>query len=140
PSAWARFLIFDIARLRFRNMERLMSDGHRREIAATPIAFPPDPWAVKIPSYQRMVYLQSLYDVSLSFEHSPLIGCTSFGLTGEDAEAGHTLLARNFDFEAGSIFDEHKAVFLVRETGRIPYASVAWPGLVGAVTGMNDAG
>jgi hypothetical protein len=29
---------------------------------------------------------------------------------------------------------------LVRETGKIPYASIAWPGLVGVVTGMNDAG
>src|SRR4030095_3279766 len=104
PSAWARFLIFDIARLRFRNMERLMSDGHRREIAATPIAFPPDPWAVKIPSYQRMVYLHSLYDVSLSFEHSPLIGCTSFALTGPAAASGHTLLARTLDLEARRLF------------------------------------
>jgi hypothetical protein len=140
PSAWARFLIFDIARLRFRNMERLMSDGHRREIAATAIAFTPDPWAVKIPSYQRMVYLHSLYDVSLSFEHSPLIGCTSFALTGDASQDGHTLLARNFDFEAGRIFDERKAVFLMHEDGKKAYASVSWPGLVGALTGMNEAG
>ena len=56
------------------------------------------------------------------------------------AEGGHAVLARNFDFEAGPIFDEHKAVFLMREEGRIPYASVAWPGLMGAVTGMNAEG
>jgi hypothetical protein len=86
------------------------------------------------------VYLHSLYDVSLSFEHSPLIGCTSFALTGDAAEAGHTILARNFDFEAGRIFDERKAVFLMHETGKLAYASVSWPGLVGAVTGMNEAG
>jgi hypothetical protein len=140
PSAWARFLIFDIARLRFRNMERLMSDGRRREIAAAALAFTPDPWAGKIPSYQRMVYLHSLYDVSLSFEHSPLIGCTSFALTGDAAAGGHTLLARTFDFEAGRIFDERKAVFLMHENGKMAYASVSWPGLIGAVTGMNEAG
>jgi hypothetical protein len=140
PQAWARFLIFDIARLRFRNTDRLMSDGRRREIAAAAVAFRPDPWAVKIPSYQRMVYLHSLYDVSLSFEHSPLIGCTSFALTGDASEAGHTILARTFDFEAGRIFDERKAVFLMHESGKLAYASVSWPGLVGAVTGMNEAG
>ena len=38
--------------------------------------------------------------------------------------AGTCSSARNFDFEAGPIFDEKKAVFLVREEGRIPYASV----------------
>jgi len=140
PSAWARTVIFDLARIRFRHVDRLMSEERRREIAAAASTFAPDPWRARIPSYQRMVYLHSLYDVSLSFEHSPLLGCTSFALTGGAARDGRTLLARAFDFEAGRLFDEHKAVFLVRENGKIPYASVAWPGLVGVVTGMNDAG
>jgi len=140
PSAWARLVVFDIARLRFRNIDLLMSDAHRREIAATADAMQPDPWSSRIPSYQRMVYLHSLYDVSLSFEHSPLIGCTSFALNGARTNGGHTLLARNFDFEAGDIFDEHKAVFVVHEVGRLGYASVAWPGLIGVVTGVNEAG
>jgi hypothetical protein len=140
PSAWARTLIFDLARIRFRHIDQLMSEPRRREIAAAASTFVPDPWRARIPSYQRMVYLHSLYDVSLSFEHSPLLGCTSFALNGSAVEKGHTFLARAFDFEAGRLFDEHKAVFLVRESGKIPYASVAWPGLVGVVTGMNDAG
>ncbi len=140
PSPLTRFLLFDIARIRFRNIDQRMSDRYRREIAVASSALAPDPWEERIPSYQRMVYLHSLYDVSLSFEHSPLIGCSSFALSGDAAERGHTMLARTFDFEAGKVFDEHKAVFLVHENGRIPYASVAWPGLVGAVTGMNAAG
>jgi hypothetical protein len=140
PSSLARMLLFDVARIRFRRIDQLMSEPHRREIAAAASTFVPDPWTARIPSYQRMVYLHSLYDVSLSFEHSPLLGCTSFTLTGGAAENGHTFLARAFDFEAGRLFDEHKAVFLVREKGKLPYASVAWPGLVGVVTGMNDAG
>ncbi len=140
PSALTRLLLFDIARIRFRNIDQSMSDRYRREIATAASVFAPDPWEMRIPSYQRMVYLHSLYDVSLSFEHSPLIGCSSFTLSGESAEEGHMILARTFDFEAGSIFDEHKAVFLVRENGRLPFASVAWPGLVGAVTGMNASG
>src|SRR5439155_26674308 len=57
PSAWARLLIFDIARVRFRNIERLISDGRRREIAAAALAFAPDPWAVRITSYTRIAYL-----------------------------------------------------------------------------------
>jgi hypothetical protein len=50
------------------------------------------------------------------------------------------LLARAFDMEAGAIFDREKAVFLVSVNGAIPFASVAWPGLVGVVSGMNDEG
>ncbi|MEO7331439.1 MAG: C45 family peptidase [Minicystis sp.] len=140
PIPPLRWLIMDISRVQFRSVDQGMPDARRREIAAQAQAFSPDPFDSVLPTYQRFVFLQSLYDISLSFEHSPLLGCTSFALTGEAAAGGHTLLARNFDFEAGPIFDEKKAVFLVLEEGKIPYASVSWPGLIGAVSGMNAEG
>ncbi|WP_437672948.1 C45 family autoproteolytic acyltransferase/hydolase [Sorangium sp. So ce131] len=140
PVAPLRWLLMDLSRLQFRGVDQGMADGVRREIAAQARAFAPDPFDGVLPTYHRFVFLQSLYDIALSFEHSPLIGCTSFALTGGASAGGHALLARNFDFEAGPVFDEGKAVFLVHEAGKIPYASVAWPGLVGAVTGMNAEG
>jgi isopenicillin-N N-acyltransferase like protein len=140
PIPPARWLLMDISRLQFRGVDQRMPEDRRREIAAQAQAFSPDPYDSVLPTYQRLVFLQSLYDIALSFEHSPLLGCTSFALTGDAAEDGHVILARNFDFEAGPIFDEKKAVFLIREEGKIPYASVAWPGLVGTVTGMNAEG
>jgi hypothetical protein len=86
------------------------------------------------------VYLNALYDMALSFEHSPLIGCTTFTFGGSALEGGGGVLARAFDFEVDEVFDDHKAVFLVQEAGQIPFASVAWPGLVGVVSGMNAEG
>ncbi len=140
PFPPARWLMIDLARLQFRRVDRGMPDGLRRELAAEAAAFAPDPYAGFLPTYHRFAFLHSLYDISLSFERSPLIGCTSFALTDGAAAGGHVVLARNFDFEAGPVFDEKKAVFLMREEGRIPYASVSWPGLPGAVTGMNAEG
>lgn len=140
PIPPLRWLIMDISRVEFRRVDQGMSDVRRREIAAEALGFSPDPYNGVLPSYHRFVFLHSLYDIALSFEHSPLIGCTSFALGDGAFEKGHVVLARNFDFEAGSIFDSGKAVFLVREEGAIPYASVAWPGLVGALTGMNAEG
>jgi hypothetical protein len=140
PTAPLRWLVMDLARLRFRSVDQGMTDERRREIAAQAAAFSPDPFDAVLPTYHRFVFLQSLYDIALSFERSPLVGCTSFALAGTAAEGGHVVLARSFDFEAGTTFDAGKAVFLVREEGRIPYASVAWPGLVGAVSGMNAEG
>jgi hypothetical protein len=140
PFPPARWLIADISRVQFRQVDQGMPEERRHEIAAQAAAFTPDPFAGFLPTYHRFVFLQSLYDIALSFERSPLLGCTSFALTDGASASGHAILARNFDFEAGPIFDEKKAVFLVREEGRIPYASVSWPGLVGAVTGMNAEG
>ncbi len=86
------------------------------------------------------MYLNALYDMALSFEHSPLIGCTTFTFGADALEGGGGILARAFDFEVDEVFDRHKAVFLVQEAGQIPFASVAWPGLVGVVSGMNAEG
>jgi hypothetical protein len=140
PLAPVRTLIMDVSRWSYRHADANLAEPMRREVAAEALGFAPDPFAGVLPTYHRFVFLQSLYDIALSFEHSPLVGCTSFVLGDGAAEGGHTLLARNFDFEAGPIFDEQKTVFLVHEEGRIPYASVAWPGFVGAVTGMNAEG
>ncbi len=140
PIAPLRWLIFDVARVLHAGADRSMGSERLREIASQADAFQPDPFADRFPTYQRFVYLNSLYDIALGFEHSPMLGCSSFVARGEAAAGGHTLLARNFDFEAGSSYDEHKVVFLVEETGKIPFASVAWPGLVGVLSGMNRDG
>lgn len=137
PVRAARSLLLDLAQLRYRSVDREMSPERLREIAAGSLGFQPDPYAELFPTFQRFVYLNALYDISLSFEGSPLIGCTTFTFDHEATSDGSGLLARAFDFEVDEIFDRRKAVFFVRETGKIPFASVAWPGLVGVVSGMN---
>ncbi|MEP7050412.1 MAG: C45 family peptidase [Pseudomonadota bacterium] len=135
-----RNVLLDLAELRYAHVDRGMSLARRMEIAAGARGFAPDPYEHVFPTYQRFVYLNALYDMALSFEHSPLIGCTTFTFGADALEGGGGILARAFDFEVDEVFDEHKAVFLVQEAGQIPFASVAWPGLVGVVSGMNAAG
>jgi hypothetical protein len=140
PFGPARALMFDAGRYRYRHVDEGFPEARRREVAAEAQAFAPDPFASHMPTYPRMVFLHALYDIALSFEHSPLLGCTAFGLGPDATSDGHALFARAFDFEAADVFDRDKAVFIVREDGKIPFASVAWPGLVGVVTGMNAEG
>jgi isopenicillin-N N-acyltransferase like protein len=140
PMQAARSFLLDLAQLRYRHVDQQMGRERLREIAASARGFQPDPYAYVFPTFQRFVYLNALYDISLSFEGSPLIGCTTFTFDGMATPDGSGVLARAFDFEVDDIFDRRKAVFLVRETGKIPFASVAWPGLVGVVSGMNLEG
>jgi len=140
PVRAARSFLLDLAQLRYRHVDQQMSPERVREIAAGAEGFQPDPYADLFPTFQRFVYLNALYDISLSFEGSPLLGCTTFTFDGEATPDGSGILARAFDFEVDDIFDRRKAVFFVRETGKIPFASVAWPGLVGVVSGMNLEG
>jgi hypothetical protein len=132
-----RLGIEDWGRVRYRHVDAGVDQARRRELAAQALAFEPDPFAGRMPTYQRMLFLHALYDIALPLEHSPLIGCTSFFFEGE---GGHAIVGRAFDFEADEVFDRGKVVYLVREEGAIPFASVAWPGFVGVVTGMNAQG
>ena len=84
-SPLLRTLLFDLAQFRFRNVHEAMSPERLLEIAASARALEPDPYKDVFPSYQRGVYLNALYDISLSFEHSPLVGCTSLVLSGHAA-------------------------------------------------------
>jgi hypothetical protein len=140
PFRPARDLMIDVSRLRYRHIDLGFPEERRREVAAEARAFDPDPFADNLPTYQRMVFLHSLYDIALSFEHSPLIGCSTFGLGPGATKDGHTLFARAFDFEAGDVFDRDKAVYFVKGENVIPFASVAWPGLIGVMSGMNLEG
>jgi isopenicillin-N N-acyltransferase like protein len=140
PWSPVRALVVDVARLRFRSLDRSLSPSYRREVAAQALAFHPDPFDGLMDTYQRFVFLHSLYDIMLSFERSPLIGCTSF-VVGSVEEGEPILVGRNFDFEGPAVLDAHKAVYLVfEEGGAIPYASVSWPGFIGATSGMNREG
>ncbi len=139
PWAAARLIILDASRLTFRSLDEAMLPERRAEIAGEAAAFAPDPFEDMMPTYQRFVFLHSLYDIMLSFEHSPLVGCTSFVL-GPEIAGGHTILGRNFDFEGPPILDDRKAVFLIEGDGPVPYATVSWPGFIGAATGMNAEG
>jgi isopenicillin-N N-acyltransferase-like protein len=164
PFAPARWAIMDLGRWQFRKVEQGIPDAYRDEVAGIALGFQPDPFTSILPSYHRFVFLYAVYDIALSFEKSPLIGCTTFTIPPvpdsphllqkqitpkmvaeragdwEAATRGDAFLARAFDFEAGEPFDRDKVVFLVREPGRIPFASVGWPGFVGVVSGMNREG
>jgi isopenicillin-N N-acyltransferase like protein len=135
-SRAARLLLLDIGQFAYRHVADSFDGARRRELAASAIAFRPDPFRNRFDTFQRFVYLTALYDISLAYEHSPLLGCTTFTFSG----GASPLLARAFDFDVDDIFDEKKAVFLVLESGKIPFASVSWPGLVGVVSGMNREG
>ena len=140
PNGMARTLLYDIGRFRYRNVEQGIPEPRRREIAAQAQAFQPDPFADHMPTYTRMIFLHALYDIAIGFEHSPLLGCTGFGLGPKSTADGHALFARAFDFEAAEVFDREKTVTVFREKGKISFLNVAWPGLSGVLTGMNAEG
>ena len=81
----------------------------------------------------------------------PGFACSSFVLTGARSATGSPIHGRNLDYMIGDGFIDPEglvpielrrnlATFVVRPTRGWAFASVAWPGFVGAVTTLNAAG
>lgn len=143
PSAALRAMLTAVVRARYREVDRGFPPARRAEIYGESVAYG-DRGPAFLTPYHRLVYLHALYDIALAFERSPLLGCTAFVASGEATRAGttpgHTIVGRNFDLDVDPWFDLDKTVQIVEPTGRIPFASIAWPGMTGVVTGMNAAG
>jgi tetratricopeptide (TPR) repeat protein len=139
PSRALRAVVSAIVRARYRHLDRAFPEDRRAEIYGQSGGYA-DPYTFVFPTYQRLVYLHSLYDIALAFEHSPLLACTAFVAAGPATVGGHTIVGRNFDFDVDPWFDDDKIVEIIAPRGRIPFVSVAWPGMTGVVTGMNAEG
>jgi hypothetical protein len=143
PSSALRGVLTAIVRARYRDVDRGFPPERRAELFGEAIGYG-DQGPSFLTPYHRLVFLHALYDIALAFERSPLLGCTAFAAGGDATRAGstpgHTIVGRNFDLDVDPWFDADKMVEIYEPAGRIPFASIAWPGMTGVVTGMNAAG
>jgi predicted choloylglycine hydrolase len=147
PNFFARHVILGLVSWNNRNLDSYflpeelveiaaITEGHRRYH---------DPYAAVSPSFTRGLQYHALHDISQylidnPLVHPPQIGCTAVAVKGNRTTDGHVLVGRLFDFEGGTCFDRDKVIYTVKPDGGIPFVSVAWGGMAGAVTGMNEAG
>ncbi|HEY2389266.1 MAG TPA: C45 family peptidase [Candidatus Binatia bacterium] len=143
PSSALRGVLTAIVRARYRDVDRGFPPERRAEIFGEAVGYG-DQGPSFLTPYHRLIFLHALYDIALAFERSPLLGCTAFAAGGSATRAGstpgHTIVGRNFDLDVDPWFDADKAVQIYEPVGRIPFVSIAWPGMTGVVTGMNAAG
>jgi hypothetical protein len=68
------------------------------------------------------------------------LGCSTLYVAPERSAAGGPLLGRNFDFTTFGVLHQYSLVIVYRPDGKHAFAAVGFPGLVGCVSAMNDAG
>ena len=114
----------------------------KRELYAEAQAHP-DEHGYLMPLYPRLLAYHALDDISQNLVDNPLIdrhavGCTGVVATPAWSGDGHLWLGRNFDFECGPAFNHQKSITFVKPRHGYAFATVAWPGLAGCVSGMNE--
>lgn len=92
------------------------------------------------PPYLRSLYLHGAHDIGHALQDLALVGCSSFAAWGDKSADGSLILGRNFDFYAGDDFAKDKVIAFIKPNKGIPFMMVTWPGMIGAVSGMNNEG
>lgn len=122
-----------------RNLPDYVTDEYKLEIFGLAHNRDADPFPQFGSRYHRILNYHAAHDISHWIWGTPAIGCTSFAAVGGRTADGHLLSGRNFDWESGGHFDTNKVIALYRPEKGHAFLSVSWPGMAGAVTGLNDA-
>ncbi len=138
PSRFMRGAIEIAGRLFGGHLHEDIPEEVQREIVGQMHAYE-DPFGDGGGKFPRFMAYLAIHDIAQTIEKSPLIACSGFAVTPADTTSGGTIVGRNFDFEAGRVFDEQKAVIVQAVPGKLRTVSIAWPGMNGIVTGLNEA-
>ncbi len=140
PNALARFGILRGVLLVAGGLDRYFLPEQREEIAGY-VAATGEHHDWLAPTYSRKVYYHAVHDIGQALVDAPVVhACTGF-MAGPPATAdGHWLLARNFDFDGGSLFDQDKLVAFVTPDQGIPFVAVSFASFSGVLTGVNRDG
>ena len=122
-----------------RNMARHIPEEYRNEIYAMSHSAS-DQYNDYSTKYVRQLNYHAAHDIGHAMQEYMLVGCTSFAVWGSRSATGELIVARNFDFYLGDDFAKNRVVHFVEPTDGYRFVSLAWPGMMGVVSGMNEHG
>jgi isopenicillin-N N-acyltransferase like protein len=68
------------------------------------------------------------------------LGCSTFAVEASRSATGKPMFGRNLDFPTLGYLHEFSLVTIYHPAGKRSFASVGFPGCIGVISGMNDAG
>lgn len=107
--------------------------------------FPPDHRAeleaiIKTSGFDRqaMITANTVFDMKAFV--MPLLGCSALAVDSDRSQTGKPIFGRNMDYNGLGYLHEYTLVTVYKPKGKRPFVAIGWPGMVGVVSGINDAG
>jgi len=122
-----------------RNMDRHVPLEYQQEIFGVALQAS-DSFNFIGPPYGRILNYHAAHDIGHALQNMNLVACTAAGVKGQRSASGKLLVGRNFDFSMGEKFARDKIMAFYRPEQGHAFASITWGGLIGVVSGMNEAG
>ncbi len=122
-----------------RNLAHNIPEEYRREIYGISLSCSEEFNYIASP-YERQLNYHAAHDLGHAMQDYMLVGCTSFALWGEESADSSLIIGRNFDFFVGEDFARNKQVMFYNPDQGYKFASVAWAGMTGVLSGMNETG
>jgi len=138
PNAAALWLLKVYVTIRNRHLPEFVSMDDQIELAGYVSAYE-DKFAYIGPAFHRKLNYHAAHDIGHALIDNPLVGCTSFAAWGGHTTDGHLIMGRSFDFDVARSFDTNKVVYFIQPEKGLSFIYVAWPGMIGVVSGMNEA-
>lgn len=139
PSRWYRKLLFRLVVLFDYHLAEYVNLEYRKEIFGVAEVFGEEQNELG-PPYERQLNYHAAHDIGHAAQSYRLVGCTAFALRDSASRGMGLLVGRNFDMDLGDDFARHKMVMDCQPTQGYRFVSVAWPAMMGVVSGINEKG
>jgi predicted choloylglycine hydrolase len=139
PSKFQQRIVRGFLRFFNRKLDQYVTDEYKEEIYGIS-KFTSSEFEVVAPNYWRTLYFHAAHDIGHALQDLAMVGCTSFAAWGNHTSDGKLIIGRNFDFYISDEFAEEKIIAFINPTEGYKHAIVTWPGMMGAVSGMNEKG